>query len=113
MIRRTKYKGRIGALLLTFCLLAGGCQAGQGDGTESAGLAEQETAKSTAAEGGAEASPSEIVQFSDLFDDEDFEIGFDENESAQIVCGEDAVQCGSAVGCGGGGAGLLYRGQGL
>ena len=56
MIRRTKYKGRVGALLLTFCLLAGGCQAGQGDGTESAGLAEQ---------------------FSDLFDDEDFEIGFD------------------------------------
>ncbi len=95
MIRRTKYKGRIGALLLTFCLLAGGCQAGQGDGTESAGLAEQETAKSTAAEGGAEASPSETVQFSDLFDDEDFEIGFDENESAQIVCGEDAVQCDS------------------
>ncbi len=92
MIKRMKYRGLAGALLLALGLLSSGCQAGEiGEGTAGAGVQESAAARTEAS---AEAAQSSDL-YDDMFDDEDYEIGYDENESAQIVCSGDSAQCDS------------------
>ena len=97
--RVLKFKYRAGALALALCLFAAGCQTGGGQESEASAETSQESeAPGEAASG--ETAPEEqlsagVVQLSDMFDDEDFEIGYDEDASAQSVCSGTGARCDS------------------